>query len=154
MKKSLVVTAIALFFSVFGLSAAFAGEIDLELLKQTETSQTAFGTGSHPASITVYAGDVLFMGTKIGQFTATQTRTTWTGIKGDIMEYDIIVPVGGFNGLDSLGDFISIRTNHIATGVLNPPTVDTGVIYAASAPYKSLMGLTVQMAGTTLKIMY
>ena len=154
MKKSLMVTAIVLCFSVFGLGAAFAAEIDLQLVKQTETSQTSFGTGSHPASIAVYAGDVLYLGAKIGQFTATQTRTTWTGIKGDIMEYDIIVPVGGFNGLDSLGDFFSIRTNHIATGVLNPPTVDTGVIYAASATYKALMGLAVQMAGSTLKIMY
>jgi len=154
MKKGLMVTTIALCLSVFGLSAAFAAEIDLELVKQTGTSQTNFGAGPNPASITVYAGDVLFLGTKIGQFTATQTRTTWTGIKGDVMEYDIIVPQGGFNGLDSLGDFFSIRTNRIATGVLNPPTVDTGVIYAASAPYKLLMGLSVQMAGTTLKIMY
>jgi len=154
MKKGLMLTAIALCLMVFGLNSAFAAEIDLQLLTQTESSQSNFGSGPHPASITVYAGDVLYLGVKIGQFTAVQTRTTWTGIKGDIMEYDIIVPQGGFNGLDSLGDFFSIRTNHIATGLLNPPTIDTGVIYAASAPYKSLMGLDVQLSGSTLKIMY
>jgi hypothetical protein len=124
------------------------------LVSKTETSQTNFGTGAHPASTTVYAGDVLLNETKIGLFTATQTRTTYTGIKGDIVNYDIIVPLGGFNGLDSLGDFFSVRTNRIATGVPSPATIDTGIIYAASHPFRALVGLEVHMAGNTLTISY
>jgi hypothetical protein len=153
MKRYLLVTVIVIFIWVLGLSAAFAGELDLQLVTKTDSSQGNFGTGSYPASTVVYAGDVLFQGTKIGAFTATSTGTTYTGIDGVMMQYDVMIPpVPNFG--DSPSEFFSVKTNHVITGVLNPATVDRGVIYAASPALKSLTGLEVVILGTTLEIMY
>ncbi|MEJ2010335.1 MAG: hypothetical protein P8Z30_19635 [Acidobacteriota bacterium] len=154
MKKLFMVTAIALCLLVFGLSAAFAAELDLQLVAGTNTQTTSFGTGSHPATTTVYAGDVYLGAQKLAQFTATSTSTNYTGINGQVWDYEIIVPLSGFTGLDYLGDFFSVKTNRINTGVISPLTIDRGIIYAASPALKSLIGLEVEIDGNTLKIFY
>ena len=153
MKQRLMVTAIVLYFSVFGLSLASAGEIDAQLVRMTDIAQGDFGTGTYPASIVVYAGDVIYEGTKIGTFTATSTGTKYTGIDGVMMQYDVIIPpVPNFG--DSPSDFFSMKTNHVITGILNPPTVERGVIYTATGALNFLMGLEVVISGDALKIMY
>jgi hypothetical protein len=154
MKKHLMATAIVLCISVFGLSAAFAAELDLQLDTKTNSQQTTFGTGAYPATTTVYAGDVYLGESKVAQFTATSTKTSYTGINGYVVDYEIIVPLSGFTGLDYLGDFFSVKTNRIYTGVISPASIDHGIIYAASPALKALIGLEVQIEGNTLKIMY
>ncbi len=154
MKKRLMFTAIALCISVLGLGTALAGELDLQLVVGTNNQTTTFGTGSYPATTTVYAGDVYLGTSKVAQFTATSTKTSYTGINGFVVDYEIIVPLSGFTGLDYLGDFFSVKTNRIYTGVISPASIDRGIIYAASPALKGLIGLEVQIEGNTLKIMY
>ena len=154
MKKHLMATAIVLCISVFGLGAAFADEVDLQLVVGTNNQTTTFGTGSYLATTTVYAGDVYLGESKVAQFTATSTKTSYTGINGYVVDYEIIVPLSGFTGLDYLGDFFSVKTNRIYTGVISPASIDHGIIYAASPALKALIGLEVEIVGPTLKIMY
>ena len=152
MKRYLIVTVIAVCFSVFGFSSAFAGELDLKLVSKTDSSQSNFGAGTYPASTVVYAGDVLYGEIKIGGFTATSTGTAYTGVYGVMMNYELMFPTTPFG--DSPSNFFSVKTSHVNTGVLDPATFDHGVIYAASPDLKVLTGLEVVISGNTLKIMY
>jgi hypothetical protein len=154
MKKHLMFTAIVLCISALGLGRAFADELVLQLVVKTNNQTTTFGTGSYPATTTVYAGDVYLGRSKVAEYTATSTKTSYTGINGYGVDYEIIVPLSGFTGLDYLGDFISVKTNRIYTGVISPASIDHGIIYAASPALKGFIGLEVKIEGDTLKIIY
>ena len=117
----------------------------MDLVKKTDSSRQDFGTGTYTAYTMIWAGDVKFVGNKIGDYTASVTKTTYTGSNGAIMNYDIVLPQGG-----SIGEFISIRTNHIATGSGS----DKGIIYATSPAFKSFIGYSVVLSGDTMSILY
>jgi hypothetical protein len=154
MKRLLLVTAIALCLLAFGMSTAFAAELDLQMVVGTNNQTTTFGTGSYLATTTVYAGDIYYEGSKLAQFTATSTNTSYPSMNGWVVDYEIIVPLSGFTGLDYLGDFFSVKTIRKYTGIISPASIDRGIIYAASPALKSLIGFEVEILGDTLKIYY
>lgn len=144
MKKSMMVLLMSLCFMCVVVSPAFAAQLTLTLTKTTDYSRTDFGTGNFTAYTMVWAGDVYLSGSKIGDFTATLTKTTYTSSASPI-NYDIIVPSGG-----TIPDFISVKTSHIPTG----NGYDHGSIYATSPALSSLIGKTVTMNGATMTIAY
>ncbi len=144
-KTWLAIAVVSVAITSLLVGTAFSAELDLTLSSKTGFSRTDFGTGTYTAYTMVWAGDVLNGATKIGDFTATLTKTTYTGENGYAINYDIMVPGGG-----PLAEFVSVRTNHIVSGAGS----DKGVIYAASPVLKDLIGVPVTMDGDTMRITY
>ena len=145
MKKLMISSFMALCFLLIIISPAFAGDIiTFQLIKKTDYSRQDFGSGTYTAYTMIWAGDVMYLGSKIGEYTASITRTTYAGSNGNITNYDIITPPQA----GSIGEFISVRTTHITTGSGS----DKGTVYAASPAFKSLMGKSVVMSGDTMTI--
>lgn len=132
-------------FLLITLIPAFAGQIDLQLVQKTNLLRQDFGSGTYTAFTMIWAGDVNYLGSKIGDYTASFTKTTYTGNNGSTTNYDIIIPQGG-----PIGEFVSIRTNHITTGSGS----DKGTIYATSPAFKSFIGYSVVLSGDTMSILY
>ncbi|MBI5590448.1 MAG: hypothetical protein HY881_08210 [Deltaproteobacteria bacterium] len=146
MKKMMFSYFITLSFLLFVLCPAFAAEINLDLAQKTDLLRQDFGSGTYTAFTMIWAGDVNYQGNKIGDYTASVTKTTYTGSNGWSMNYEIIIPTGG----EPIGDFVSIRTTHITTGSGS----DKGIIYAASPKFKFLVGNEVTITGNTMNIHY
>jgi hypothetical protein len=145
MKKLMISLFMPLCFLTIILGPVFAGQIDLQLLQKTDYIRQDFGSGTYTAYSMLWAGDVFYMGNKIGDYTTSYSKTTYTGDNGSTRNCDIIIPTGG-----AIGEFISIRTNHITTGSGS----DHGTIYAASPAFKSFIGYSVVKSGNTLSILY
>lgn len=111
-------------------------------LEFTRTSQYARTNFNHAYTM-VWCGDVTLKGKKVGEFTASLTKTNKTGANGAVQQYDVIIP-----DMNPIADFFSIRTNHIVTGA----GADHGVVFATSPEYKFLNGATVEMKGKTTRI--
>lgn len=114
-------------------------QIVVELSHRLDYARTDF----NHAYTMVWAGEVNFGGKKVGEFTATMTKTTRTGQNGAITQYDILIPESG-----PIAEFFSVRTNHIVTGAGS----DHGLVFAASPKYKFLIGAAVQMEGAKTTI--
>ncbi|MFX0139896.1 MAG: hypothetical protein ACFFDN_40015 [Candidatus Hodarchaeota archaeon] len=138
-KKFILTFILTICISFILSSSSSAGEISLDLIRTTDYSRTNFDE----AFIMVWAGDVKYLGNTIGDFTAVLTKTTHTGTNGSIIQYDLIIPGSG-----KIGDFISIRANHIVTG----SGADHGLVYATSPAYKFLVGATFEKEGDKAKI--
>jgi hypothetical protein len=118
----------------------FAAELSLSLSKKTDFARTDFGPVSSPACTLIWAGDVLYGGNKIGEFSATLTKIKY-GSNGTILSYDLMIPSG-----DTILEFISPRTNRfIPTGGVS---ADKGIIYAASPVFKDFIGHVVYLMET------
>jgi hypothetical protein len=118
-------------------SEIFAGEISLTLsLKTSIPLLDNFGSGTYKANSTIVAGDVLYEGTKIGDYTKTATSTTYTS--QEIVLYDImLLRVVG------VSDFVSIRMIADSNGLPSGEIKSQGLIIGASPAFKSLLGLSV-----------
>ncbi len=92
----------------------------------------------------IWGGDVLFEGTKIGEFSATLTKINY-GSSGSIINYDFMIPRG-----DTIPDFVSARTNRVTSGV----SADKGVIYASSPAFAYFIGAAIYMDGDNVSIIY
>lgn len=143
-KKTWLITAVIsiALISLFA-GAAFAAEAILLLDQTSPLVRTEFGGGA--AYTMIWGGDVWFNGTKIGDFTGNMSKTVYTGYNGAIINYDIVIPISG-----AIGEFISVRTNHISTGSGSAK----GIIYAASPAWSYMVGLPVDIFGDTLIITY
>jgi hypothetical protein len=151
MKKRMITALMTLGFLLIILSPAFGEVIILQLIKKTDLSVqdsrfllSPSGTGQYPGYSFIYAGDVYNIGNKIGEFTASSTKTTYAGDDGWVMNYDIVLPLGG-----PVGEFISIRAARISADGSGH-----GTIYATSPALKSLIGYAVEMTGDTIYIPY
>jgi hypothetical protein len=146
MKKMIISCFMTLCFLLISLSPVFAGTIVLTLDKKTDyLRQGGFTSGTYTAFTLIWSGDVNYLGSKIGEFTTSETKTTYTGINGTIMNYDIIIPAQG-----GIGDFVSVRANHITTGSGS----DKGTVYATSPSLKAFIGSTVTIDGNAMTINY
>jgi hypothetical protein len=122
-----------------------AGELSLTLSKKTDFARADFGPVSYPAYTLVWAGDVLYGTSKIGEFTATLTRINY-GSNGSVLNYDLTIPSG-----ETIPEFISIRTNRVTAGGVS---TDKGTIYASSPVLKDFIGFAVYLEGDTMRIIY
>jgi hypothetical protein len=126
------------------LSPSFAADLTLTLAKKTDYSRQDFGTGTYTAYTMVWAGDVTYLGSKIGDYTATITKTTYTSAAASI-NYEIIIPTG-----EAIPDSVSVKTAQISTGSGS----EKGIIYAATPNFKALVGSNVIKTGDTMIISY
>jgi hypothetical protein len=138
-RKRVFTLCIAVFIYLTLSGIALAGVLNLELVRTSKYSRTDFDQ----AFMMVWSGDVKYSGKTVGYFTAVVTKTTLTGKNGSVTQYDLVIP-----GRGPIGEFISIRTNHIVTGSGS----DHGVVFAASPAYKFLIGAVVKMAGVKVRI--
>jgi hypothetical protein len=127
-------------------SQVHAAELSLSLSKKTDFARTDFGPISSPAYTLIWAGDVLYGGNKIGEFSATLTKINY-GSNGTILSYDLMIPSG-----DTIPEFISVRTNRVTPS--GGVSADKGVIYAASPAFKDFIGHAVFLNGDNMKILY
>ena len=144
MKKMMISSFMTFCFLFIILSPSFAGEINLTLDKKTDYSRQDFGTGTYTAFTMIWAGDVKYLGSKIGDFTGSVTKTTYTSTAWS-MNYEIIIPTGA-----PIADSVSVRTTHITTGSGS----DKGIIYAATPNFKSFVGSNVTITGDTMIITF
>ena len=83
-------------------------QLVVELSHRLDYARTDF----NHAYTMVWAGEVNFGGKKVGEFTATMTKTTRTGQNGAIIQYDIIIPEGG-----PIAEFFSVELTTFAPGL-------------------------------------
>jgi len=106
------------------------GVVTIQLVRTSDYSRIDFDT----AFTMVWSGDIIYQDDVIGEFNAQWTKTTLTGIQGSAVQWDLVV-----FGAEPIGDWVSIRTNHIVAGA----GYDEGMIFAASPAFGYLVGATV-----------
>jgi hypothetical protein len=142
MKTRGLVLVSVVFLMLFGtVAAGLAADVTLTLTRTTDYSRTDFGT----AYMMVWSGDVQYQGTVVGEFNAVLTKTTTTGTHGYATQYDFVLP-----GAGAIGEYVSIRTNHVVTG----SGADHGTVIATSPALKMLLEATVVMTGDSVTITY
>ena len=126
------------------LSPSFATDLTLTLDQKTDLIRQDFGTGTYTAFRMLWAGDVKYQGSKIGDFTASVTKTTYTATAWS-MNYELIIPTGG-----PIPDSVSVRSTRILTGSGS----EKGIIYAATPNLKAIVGSNITITGNTMVISY
>jgi len=135
----------ALSFAVI-VMFALSGEVFAASITFTMNRTSDFGRVNFaPAYMLAWSGDVKYEGATVGEFNASIVKTTVTGASGYVTQYDLVIPGSG-----PIGDFMSIRTLHVATGNGS----DQGVIFATSPDFTAFIGATVTMSGESVTITY
>jgi hypothetical protein len=125
-----------IFFMSSG-SVIFAGEVALSLSAKTSIKiLDDFGTGTYKANSSIFAGDVLYEGIKIGEYTGHASTTTYTS--QEIILYDIMLI-----RTTGVSEFVSIRMIADSNGLPSGLIKSQGLIVGASPALKYLIGLSV-----------
>lgn len=144
MKKIMISFFMTFCFLFIILSPSFAADLTLTLDQKTDLIRQDFGTGTYTAFTMLWAGDVKYQGSKIGDFTGSVTKTTYTSTAWS-MNYELIIPTG-----EPIPDSISVRTTRILAGSGS----EKGIVYAATPNFKALVGSNVTTTGDTMVISY